>query len=180
MKLLLTAMVLLTSNFVFANTSNEMALTPSSALTSSSNLNKGNIQIGGGFSFTESMGASTYSFDPQMEYFVMDSLSVGGKLVSFGQKGTSDNYTAYGIGPSASFYFYKTGAIAAYVAQSFSFVKYTDSNNTYSRGSSSGGVKYFVVPQVAFGVALTHTYNIASDQYATSATSLGGNFSFYY
>jgi len=179
-KLLLTSLVLLTSSFVFANTTNEMALTPSPVLTASANLNKGNIQIGGGFSFTDNSGVSTYSLDPQLEYFVMDSLSVGGRLVSFGQKGAADNYAAFGLGPSASYYFFKAGAMAAYVAQSFSFVKYSDSYNTYSRGSSSIGMKYFVVPQVAFGVALTHSYNIASGQYSTPTTSLGGNFSFYY
>lgn len=180
MKLVLATLVLLTSNFVFANTANEMTTTAPQVFTTSANLNKGNIQIGGGFSFTDSAGISTYTIDPQVEYFVMDSLSVGGRLLYFGERGSANPFNGYGVGPSASYYFYKDGPIATYIAQSFSFVKLSNSDDTYSRGATSLGVKYFAVPQVAFGVALTSTYNTAQNMSAVPTTSLGGNFSFYY
>jgi hypothetical protein len=147
------------------------------------NIQKGNVQVGGslGFSHYNSGGtsASSYYFDPQAEYFVMDRLSVGGSISFMGQSGNY-SYTSYGLGPSLSYYFYESGPMAAYVAQAIEFNKISDQTETFVRGRSSLGIKYFIVPQVAFGIDLSTRYDLGSRSNMSSLTILGGNFSFFF
>jgi len=182
MKTLISALIILASSLSFANTDTTLSMSKTQSPSTLANIKEGNMQIGGGFGWSTFRASGTtnssYSIHPQMEYFVIDNLSVGGTLSYMGQSGDT-SYTGYGLGPSLSYYFLEQGPIAAYVAQAVSFYKYSDAPKTFTNGKTSVGMKYFVVPQVAFGVAVSADYGIGSDN-SFNTTSLGGNFSFYY
>jgi len=182
MKTLISALIILASSLSFANTDTTLSMSKAQSPSTLANIKEGNMQIGGGFGWanykSNSTSNSTFQLNPQMEYFLIDHLSLGGTLSYINQSGDY-SFSAYGIGPSASYYFFEQGPIAAYAAQAVSFYKYSDVEKNFTNGKTSLGMKYFVVPQVAFGVALSADYGIGSDN-STNTTSLGGNFSFYY
>ena len=97
--------------------------------------------------------------------------------------GNSPAYSSYGIGPSASYYFYEQGMTALYLSQSITFNRgrFDGDTSSLNVGKTALGVKLFLVPQVAFGIALSTSYAIDStkDQFINT-TGLGGSFSFYY
>ncbi len=119
MKSILMVIVLLTAGLSFAASENVSSLKMDSDSEVSANILKGHMQVGGGFNYRQSSPSngelnSNYGIYPQVEYFVIDHLSLGGTLNFFGQNG-STTYTGYGIGPSLSYYFYQRNSIATYV-----------------------------------------------------------------
>ncbi len=185
MKKLIIAIGILSSALAMAAAQTSTVAQTSSA-SQASILNKGTMQVGGGFSwastkYKDADRMQTYSVTPQLEYFVMDNLSMGGTLRLLGSSGgNSDSYTGYGLGPSATYYFYQDGNLAFYGAQNFSFTKYSDSSKTFSEGETSVGAKYFFAPQVAFGMGLSYQYALTTDWGFENQTSMTGSFSFYY
>jgi hypothetical protein len=145
----------------------------------------GNLEIGGGFSALQvsNKGDShtQYSIYPQLEYFIFDHFSVGGSLSYFNNSHSEETVSGFGLGPSATYYFMELGNSAFYVNQNISFFKFADSPYEKS-ASTSLGSKFFIVPQVAFGIALKHSYNLSESSQidGSTSTSLQGNFSFYY
>ncbi len=182
MKLSLTALAVFLSSILTNILFSQMAFAKSAVETSAANLNKGNIEVGGGFSWSQdnASGSSNayYSIEPRAEYFIADSFSVGGNLSYAGQNGPY-GYSGFGMGPSASLYFYQQGGTAGYFAQSILFEKYSSIEKTYMRGATTLGVKFFAVPAVAFGIGLTSGYDMANTG-VSSTIRLSGSFSFYY
>jgi hypothetical protein len=187
MKTLVLALITLASGLAMAaaetsTTSMSTALTGQKLL-----LTEGHWQVGGGFGWSTTKmkysdsNLQTFALAPQLEYFAMDNLSVGGTLRYYSYTGGGSTSTSsVGIGPSATYYFHQDGNTAFYGAQGVTFTKYSDDSKTYSVGVTTLGAKYFFAPQAAFGVGLSHSYALSSDQSFQNETALIGNFSFYY
>ena len=99
------------------------------------------------------------SLNPDVQYFVVPGLAVGGGLTL--ERRTSDRFsrTTYGIGPRVSYYFgaafEKTvypffSANASYYTQRFSFDDDTETRSLYGFGAAAG-----VLVMVSDGVGLT-------------------------
>ena len=122
------------------------------------NIRKGNVAVGGDLGASYStLGGSTVYLNPSAEYFIADRFSIGGTLTST----LSDNYKSYGIGPSATYYFWNqnqwaasTGLAIRYSASNYEDGQY-DSRNTNWTGVAKLGVGYFATPSVSFGPQLT-------------------------
>lgn len=186
MKIIYIAFLFIMAGFAQAASETSQMVSSPMASNGIANINKGNIEIGGSFSISKNNNESStnYYLAPSVEYFFVDNISIGGTLSLSGLSGgKSTDYSSYGIGPSASYYFFEQGTTAFYLSQSVTFNKWTNDGETSSLnvGNTSLGIKLFMVPQVAFGIALSTSYAIDStkDQYINS-TALGGSFSFYY
>ena len=133
------------------------------------NIRKGNVAVGGDLGASYStLGGSTVYLNPSAEYFIADRVSVGGTLTST----LSENYKSYGIGPSATYYFWNQGQWAASTGLA---IRYSNSSSEYDRNSSywTGvarlGAGYFATPSVSFGPQLT-IYRDIGDGDASAST----------
>lgn len=147
------------------------------------NLNEGNIEIGGGFSFSnyQADGRSSsnhFQIAPKAEYFIMDQVSLGGTFAYANSTGDFGS-TSTALGPSGTYYFHVADKLAFYGAQSLMFAKYSDDSKTYTSGTTSAGVKLFFAPQTAFGIGLDYRYGIGNDNKYT-VLGMNGSFSIYY
>lgn len=178
MNKVLVLVISLMSQFVFATLENSSSI-------QSKNILSGNMEIGGGFSahqFKNNNDSHTqFSIYPQLEYFIFDHLSIGGSLSYFSNSQSQETVSGFGLGPSATYYFMELGNSALYVNQNISFFKFADSPYEKS-ASTSMGSKFFILPQVAFGIALKHSFNLSEGNQSNNSTSTSfqGSFSFYY
>jgi len=72
-------------------------------LASQAQTEKNTWLLGGSASFTSSEGNSSFTLMPNVGYFVAENIAVGGKFSLF----TMEDYTSWGIGPFARYYFTK-------------------------------------------------------------------------
>ena len=145
--------------------------TMTSSEISPANIRKGNVAVGGDLGASYStLGGSTVYLNPSAEYFIADRVSVGGTLTST----LSENYKSYGIGPSATYYFWNQNKWAA--STGFA-IRYSNSSSEYDRNSSywTGvarfGAGYFATPSVSFGPQLTIYRDIGGGDASTSTWS---------
>lgn len=127
-----------------------------------SNTAPGNVAVGGGFGFTHTeFSGGTFYINPVAEYFVWENVSVGGTL----QLSIGRDYRYYGIGPSISYYFWRSENWVALVGGQ---LEYTRSENVSSGSASDSvyanlklGALNFLTPSVAFGPELLLESRIA-------------------
>lgn len=167
----LSALAINTENVTTPTSSTEISSIP--AMTSSeiapANIRKGNVAVGGdlGASYSTYSGSTLY-LNPSAEYFIADRFSIGGMLTTT----LSENFQSYGIGPSATYYFWNQNKWAASTGLA---VRYSTSNSEYDNSSSywtgmaKFGMGYFATPSVSFGPQLT-VYHDIGDSKASSST----------
>jgi hypothetical protein len=156
------------------------------ASAQAANINAGNWELEGGFSFNTSSNATRYTDSTETtsfyaalgaQYFLYDQLSVGA-VGSFATKGVRPVYTS--IGPVATKYFLITGPWAPYVAVvPLMWMNANEAVDVPSEIATSGqlGAKFFFTDELAFGLGLNFTYFWGhSTLPATSRLSLVGTF----
>jgi hypothetical protein len=132
-------------------------------------LDKGNTQLGGRFSWSQtdtdrnsSNYISTLLIAPSAECFIMDNFSLGGTLTYLSNKVSSSTSNDFlGIGPSATFYFGAHDDLAYYFHQVIIYTQQlATSNQGATYGTSDLGVRFFANSKVAFGIGVDYNYNI--------------------
>ncbi len=129
------------------------------------NVRKGNVAVGGdlGVSYSSYDGSSVF-LNPSAEYFIADRFSVGGTL-SFT---FNSQYQSYGIGPSATYYFWNQGQWVASAGLGVRYAASRDDDAPYVReysnwlGMAKLGLGFFATPAVSFGPQLTIYQDLAS------------------
>jgi hypothetical protein len=116
-------------------------------------IKKGNIGAGGSASIAYSTYSNfIYNISPNLEYFLIDRLSLGGTAnytVTSGQKSLS-------LGPSFTYYFCQSGrwipltGLGLYYTDIFSSSYYSSDFN-YWNGKAKLGINYFLTPSIAIG-----------------------------
>ena len=153
-------------------------------------LEKGNTQLGGSFSWTQTDSNRDGSYSsllliaPSAECFVMDNLSLGGSLFYASSKvSASTSNDTLGVGPSGTFYFGAHENLAYYFHQA---VVYTQQMNTSTQGSTVGdsnlGIRFFANSKVAFGIGIDYMYNLGTEASSPGfdhSVGLGGSFVFF-
>ncbi len=149
---------------------------------SQSPLDKGNYQLAGSVSFSKSEDKNESFHDkslyiqasPQLSYFVIDNLLVGG-LLSFRYseyEWTSPEsylsvYRALSVGPLVKYYF-RTESVIPFVGASASYLKYLGKDEYAYSLSFSAGVNYFIAKSLALEpfvqYDMTNYYKPESDQ----------------
>jgi hypothetical protein len=195
MNQLLAIVLLTTFSLATLAETEDQSLSSKLAMPSENALARGRMEIGGGFSATTRVSKSNkilhnYFVHPSLEYFVTDTLSLGGSisLNANEEETTVTNY--WGLGPSLTYYFSNKGSRAFYFKQTVSYyqaeayVSSDGSSDTYDAywtiGSSTLGTKFFLHPQLAFGIGLEYGYNFSGHSYSDRQIGLVGSFSFYY
>ncbi len=145
--------------------------TMTSSETAPANIRKGNVAVGGdlGASYSTFGGSAVY-LNPSAEYFIADRLSVGGTLTST----LSENYQSYGIGPSATYYFWSQNKWAASTGLAIRYSNSSseyDSSSSYWTGMAKLGIGYFATPSVSFGPQLTIYRDIGDGDTSASTWS---------
>lgn len=101
------------------------------------------------------------SVQPQLEYFVVDRLSLGAATEFHYAAGKQFRYMA--IGPSATYHFWNYGQFSSYAGVSgYLFNTHSDSVNSYS---GSLGANYNFSPSFGAGPKLTYTYYSSDYEY---------------
>ena len=122
------------------------------------NIKQGNVQVSGSFGAGySSYSRATYYLNPTAEYFVANRFSIGGSIES----SISSNYSSYGIGPSLSYYFWRSDKWAAVIGTGVLYNSTNGSTNYYTYSSTYQmeswsaigklGLSYFINPSVSFG-----------------------------
>jgi len=152
------------------------------------NLHKGNYELDGGFNWTQKTGSrstdSDFTVSASLKYFFIDKFSSGG-IISYSDVTTRNPsrtiyYTSIGFGPSISYYFFEHSNIATYFSQSIIMKKYSDYEKYLFDGISTLGIKFFILPEIAFGFDLTHKYDLDRVKSRYPVTSMNGKFSLYF
>jgi len=111
-------------------------------------LNKGTWNFGGMISYMSyggdlygSSGMSTFSFTPAVKYFITPNLAIGGQVALVTNSEGSDSTTAFGIGPSAAYFFnVKSERFFPYIGAGF---LYMSNSSSWSSNSATGTDIYF-------------------------------------
>lgn len=96
---------------------------------------KGAIMAGGHLSLNTNKGGSSFRFNPQLGFFVMDNFAVGGEMnMDFSKAGTVKT-SELGLGPYARYYFGKTQT-KPFVVSSANYVTLTTKSNNVEVNST--------------------------------------------
>ena len=123
-------------------------------------LTQGMFELGGSASFGHSSttGGLLYA-SPRFQYFVTNDISIGATA----QLLLSEDYQAYGLGPSASYYFWKRGRWASFLGQS---IIYNWSQHEFWEdesgvdGNTRLGISYFFNENISIGANYGVTYSL--------------------
>ena len=137
-------------------------------------INKGDMMVGGSVGFAYSTYSRlTFELNPTIEYFVVDRLSLGGTI----GLGYSDAFVSYLLGPSATYYFWKSDRLTSSVGAEIRFGGYEyerDSEPVRQTGTSGRfrmGLNYFITPEVSIGPIFTLDKAFGSGQPSTAIDS---------
>lgn len=129
------------------------AVSKMSLPASVSNIHSGNLNVGGYFDFTKSSGRrnddAAFSANVNAKYFLIDHLALG---LGAGLDADPGEDAVASIGPTASYFFWNDGKLAAHVDLGFR-IGLTD-RTVPSFLQSAVGLDYFVAPTVALGPSL--------------------------
>lgn len=173
--------VLFLGNAALANTSTSSVAYPT--LANDKFIRQGNIELGGGLSYTKSTTSSNFYIGPDLGYFVTDNLVLGLSVayqsfnVTTPTSSTSGSTTS--LGPKISYFFYENGPFAALASQRIAYAN-SSNNSSFWGGSTSLGGKYFLNSSIAVGLDFIYDYNLGNTPSFSSSTSLVGGFSTYF
>jgi len=142
---------------------------------------KGNLLLGGGADFTStSVGGkstSSYSFSPNLGYFVAENIAVGARVGIDG----GENTTTYSIAPFGRYYFLPIGSNAKLFGDAS--VGFAGSSAAGSKGSTVIGVQagpaFFLNNHTALEVAARFA-SISSDGASTTEFGLRVGFQIHF
>jgi hypothetical protein len=121
------------------------------------NIQQGNWNVSGSLTATKNSGTrndSTQFFvSTAPRYFLIDRLALG---LDFSVSTESNSNTVAALGPSAAFYFWNQGHVAAYVSLGFP-VGLTDSTVSWI-ADTRAGLDFFFNPSVALGPAVFYNH----------------------
>lgn len=123
--------------------------------------------------FGSGYSGTYYGFNPVLEYFVMDNLSLGASV----ELAESKWERSTSLGPSISFYFARMEKRVLSLHQSIRYAETeyirtnSSSKSEHKRSTTSFVFNYFTTPEVALGIGLGHFRNI-DDSEANDNTSI--------
>lgn len=162
----------------------------SSFLFAQDALKKGVYNLGGSISYSNSKDTSpgttvkqfSFSIAPELNYFVIDNLLVGGNITFqyFEYEFSSGNYIynkdvehIYGIGPSIRYYFAGSDIIP-FIGASASYLTINNSDFEAKSFTATAGINYFLSNSVALEPFLSYTTrSISSQDETTNTFSIG-------
>lgn len=144
-------------------------------------IKKGNIELDGGFSFNSNKLVESFSFSPAVGLFFIDRFVLGSQFLITGSKQkTTDYYSqSVGFGPYIKYYFFETESWVFNFNQQFIFKTALD-NSSSKNGLTYLGAKYFIAPDVAFGIDAGTEYSMDSSNLQVSNLKILGKYSIYY
>lgn len=126
-------------------------------------INKGNWEIGGEgnyFRSNEKSGLRSLVLSPRAEYFIMNRLSVGGRLNYIDSNRAA---TEVQLGPGFTWYIMQISRSVVYIDQAILWVNPSGNQQTYFAGDTGLGIDFFLSPSVAFGPSIRGLYYFGGD-----------------